>query len=173
MTMASPLPPLIAATAQRRRQLLLQHRLDEAADATAQTGLDRVEPSVARKQPIRARRCRAILVHGVVSSGAPTPGFGCRVAAGDYVTPFPTTSQTGPKFDFGHLALRFMLRGKGHRRCRLAVGWGVSACLIWCATLRNPARPRLPCARWRVCRQRWVGSCGTTRLLWRRAWCVG
>src|SRR5215211_4787668 len=96
MTMASPLPPFIAATTQRRRQLLLQHRLDEAADAVAQTGLDRVEPSVTRKQPLGARRCRAILVHGVVSPGASTPGFGCRVSTGDYVTPFPTTSRTGP-----------------------------------------------------------------------------
>src|SRR5215213_2238865 len=96
MTMASPLPPFIAATTQRRRQLLLQHRLDEAADAVAQTGLDRVEPSLTRKQPLGARRCRAILVHGVVSPGASTPGFGCRVSTGDYVTPFPTTSRTGP-----------------------------------------------------------------------------
>src|ERR687885_1488123 len=97
MTMASPVPPFIAATAQRRRQLLLQHRLDEAADAAAQTSLDRVEPSLTRKQPLGARRCRAILVHGVVSPGAPTPGFGCRVSTGDYVTPFPTTSRTGPQ----------------------------------------------------------------------------
>src|SRR3954447_11963039 len=96
MTMASPVPPLIAAATQRRRQLLLQHRLDEAADAAAQTGLDRVEPSLTRKQPLGARRCRAILVHGVVSPGASTPGFGCRVSTGDYVTPFPTTSRTGP-----------------------------------------------------------------------------
>src|SRR5215211_7171115 len=96
MTMASPLPPFIAATTQRRRQLLLQHRLDEAADAVAQTGLDRIEPSVTRKQPLGARRCRAILVHGVVSPGASTPGFGCRRSTGDYVTPFPTTSRTGP-----------------------------------------------------------------------------
>src|SRR3954452_16417668 len=96
MTMASPVPPFIAATAQRRRQLLLQHRLDEAADAAAQTGLDRVEPSLTRKQPLGARRCRAILVHGVVSPGASTPGFGCRVSTGDYVTSFPTTSRTGP-----------------------------------------------------------------------------
>src|SRR5215213_6978796 len=97
--MASPAPPLIAATAQRRRQLLLQHRFNEAADAAAQTSLDRVEPGVARKPPIRDRSCRAILVHGVVSPGAPTPGFGCRVAAGDYVTPFPTTSRTAPYDD--------------------------------------------------------------------------
>src|SRR5215213_4817952 len=96
MTMASPLPPFIAATTQRRRQLLLQHRLDEAADAATQTGLDRIEPSLTRKQPLGARRCRAILVHGVVSPGASTPGFGCRVSTGDYVTPFPTTSRTGP-----------------------------------------------------------------------------
>src|ERR671920_1737399 len=99
MTMASPLPPFIAATAQRRRQLLLQHRLDEAADAAAQTGLDRVEPSLTRKQPLGAHRCRAILVHGVVSPGASTPGFGCRGSTGDYVTPFPTTSRTGPNID--------------------------------------------------------------------------
>src|SRR5215213_5149403 len=97
MTMASPLPPFIAATTQRRRQLLLQHRLDEAADAATQTGLDWIEPSVTRKQPLGARRCRAILVHGVVSPGAPTPGFGCRVSTGDYATPFPTTSRTGPR----------------------------------------------------------------------------
>src|SRR5215218_9669300 len=93
--MALEAPPLLAATAQRRRQLLLQYRFNEAADAAAQTSLDRVEPGVARKQPIRARRCRAILVHGVVSSGAPTPGFDCRDSTGDYVTPFPTTSRTG------------------------------------------------------------------------------
>src|SRR6185503_10098407 len=72
------------------------HRLDEAANAAAQTSLDRVEPSLTRKQPLGARRCRAILVHGVVSPGASTPGFGCRVSTGDYVTPFPTTSRTGP-----------------------------------------------------------------------------
>src|SRR3954453_3341979 len=98
MTMASPLPPFIAAATQRRRQLLLQHRLDEAADAAAQTSLDRAEPSLTRKQPLGARRCRAILLHGVVSPGASTPGFGCRVSTGDYVTPFPTPSWTGPGF---------------------------------------------------------------------------
>src|SRR6185503_11860197 len=75
------------------------HRLDEAANAAAQTSLDRVEPSLTRKQPLGARRCRAILVHGVVSPGASTPGFGCRVSTGDYVTPFPTTSRTGPPLD--------------------------------------------------------------------------
>src|SRR5215213_7270660 len=110
MTMASPLPPFIAATTQRRRQLLLQHRLDEAADAVAQTGLDRVEPSLTRKQPLGARRCRAILVHGVVSPGASTPGFGCRVSTGDYVTPFPTTSRTGPSSGFSGLRLPWILR---------------------------------------------------------------
>src|SRR3954451_5014610 len=96
MTMASPMPPFIAATTQRRRQLLLQHRLDEAADPAAQTGFNRIEPSLTRKQPLGAHRYRAILVHGVVSPGAPTPGFGCRVSTGDYVTPFPTTPRTGP-----------------------------------------------------------------------------
>ena len=44
----------------------------------------------------QALSCRATLVHGVVSPGAPTPGFGCRVSTGDYVTPFPTTSRTAP-----------------------------------------------------------------------------
>src|SRR5215217_4522540 len=63
--MASPAPPFIAATAQRSRQLL-QHRLDEAADAVAQTSLNRVEPSFARKQPIWARSDRTILVHGAL-----------------------------------------------------------------------------------------------------------
>src|SRR4051794_5086233 len=111
MTMASPMPPFIAAATQRRRQLLLQHRLDEAADAAAQTGLDRVEPSLTRKQPLGARRCRAILVHGVVSPGASTPGFGCRVSTGDYVTPFPTTSRTGPHDASGHECLDSVTRG--------------------------------------------------------------
>src|SRR5215212_6315032 len=31
----SPVPPFVAAATQRSRQLLLQHRLNEAADATA------------------------------------------------------------------------------------------------------------------------------------------
>src|SRR3954453_22188071 len=129
MTMASPLPPFIAAATQRRRQLLLQHRLDEAADAAAQTGLDRVEPSLTRKQPLGAPRCPAILVHGVVSPRASTPGFGCRVSTGDYVTPFPTTSRTGPPC-VAHCAQRHDLRSLdaawpddrdhavGHRRVR-------------------------------------------------------
>src|SRR4029453_3938767 len=73
--MTPPVPPFIAATAQRRRQLLLQHRLDEATDAAAQTRLDRVEPSVPRKQPLSARPCRAILAHGVVSSRRANAGL--------------------------------------------------------------------------------------------------
>src|SRR5215208_6589845 len=73
--MAPPTPPLIATTAQRRRQLLLQHRFNEAADAAAQTRFDRVEPGVARKQPLGALSCRAILAHGVVSSRRANAGL--------------------------------------------------------------------------------------------------
>src|SRR5215211_7262582 len=73
--MALPTPPLIATTAQRRRQLLLQHRFNEAADAAAQTRFDRVEPGFARKQPLGALSCRAILAHGVVSSRRANAGL--------------------------------------------------------------------------------------------------
>ena len=65
--------PLVAPAPQRRRQLLLDQLLDEAADPLPQPGLDRVEPGLPGEQRRPGRLLAAILVHGVVSAGAPTP----------------------------------------------------------------------------------------------------
>src|SRR5215208_5626713 len=98
--MAPPTPPLIATTAQRRRQFLLQHRFNEAADAAAQTRFDRVEPGVTRKQPL-----------GALSSTLAIWG-------------------------------QITRHGRGRMRWLGAGGSAVFGCLIWCATWKNPERPR-------------------------------
>jgi len=66
--------PLVPAAAQGLRQLLFQQRLDEPAHPGADSCLDRVKPGLSRERPhaVRLRR-RAILFHGVVSTGARTP----------------------------------------------------------------------------------------------------
>ena len=66
--------PLVAATAQGRRQFLFQQLLNEATNAFADAELDRIKPPLAGKQPsVNRVRRRAILFHGVVSAGVPTP----------------------------------------------------------------------------------------------------
>jgi len=68
--------PLGPAAPKRRRQSLLQQLLDEIADATPKTGLNRVESGISCKQPRAVRfPCRATLFQGAVSTGAPTPGW--------------------------------------------------------------------------------------------------
>ena len=68
-----PASPLVASAPQRRLELLLHQFLDQAADPASQACLDRVEPGLSGKQRLLPRSLAAILVHGVVSAGAPTP----------------------------------------------------------------------------------------------------
>src|SRR5690242_8065110 len=75
MAVALALAPLIAAPAQRRRQLLLQHRLDKVADAPPNARLDRVKPGFTAKQDLPVRRPRAICLHDVVSSRRANAGL--------------------------------------------------------------------------------------------------
>src|SRR4029077_6951030 len=60
--------PAIAPTRQCAGEFLLQQRLNEAANASPNPVLDRVEP-ILKKQPSAAhsRPCRGIFGHGVVS----------------------------------------------------------------------------------------------------------
>jgi hypothetical protein len=64
---------LVAAAPERLGQLLLDQLLGDAADPPPQPGFDRVEPSLPGEQRRLVRRRRAIPIHGVVSTGAPTP----------------------------------------------------------------------------------------------------
>ncbi|GAV37078.1 hypothetical protein ROTAS13_04771 [Roseomonas sp. TAS13] len=79
MTVAMPrrnaATPLVAAPAQRRLQLLLNQFLDQTADPAPDPRLQRVEPSFPSEQTVPGRVLAAILIHGVVSTGAPTPGM--------------------------------------------------------------------------------------------------
>src|SRR5208283_1811494 len=77
---------LVAAPPQHCGQLLLQHRLDEAADTAPQFHFDRIEPSLARKQRLGSARARAILVHGVVSCRRANAGLWLLSSTGDYAT---------------------------------------------------------------------------------------
>jgi hypothetical protein len=63
----------VAPSPQGRGQLLLEQLLDEAADALPQARLDRVEPGLSGKQGRLGRPLGAILTHGVVSAGVPSP----------------------------------------------------------------------------------------------------
>ena len=82
LTLPRPVPvarelalrPLVPRAAQRRRQFLLQQLLDEPAHPLPDARLNRVKPSLPGKQRRAVRlRPRAILFHGVVSTGARTP----------------------------------------------------------------------------------------------------
>ena len=66
--------PAVALPPQRRRQLLLQHRLDQPADPLPHPSLDRVEPDRPVKHAGFRRSC-VILLHGVISLGASTPSL--------------------------------------------------------------------------------------------------
>ena len=75
-----------SAGGKRRVELGFDHRLDELAHPIAQTGFDRIKPIVEKRDRrlrlrMQNRRLRAIVGHGVVSTGAPTPdrlGFSTR-----------------------------------------------------------------------------------------------
>src|SRR4051794_17395621 len=54
---------------------MTQQLLDEPAYAIPDACFDRVEPGLSREQPRAVRNRRAILCHGVVSAGAPTPDW--------------------------------------------------------------------------------------------------
>src|SRR3954469_15733521 len=68
-----PASPLVAAAPQRRLELLLHQLLNQAADPAPQAGFDGVKPGLPGKQRLLGSPLAAILVHGVVSTGAPTP----------------------------------------------------------------------------------------------------
>src|SRR5207237_6720973 len=91
----------LARARERRLELALDHCLDELAHPVAQAGWDRIKPIVEKIDRrlgcrLQDRRCRAIVGHGVVSTGAPTPGlFGFQHPE---TTPpsIPTTPRTAP-----------------------------------------------------------------------------
>jgi hypothetical protein len=64
---------LVAAAPQRRLELLFHQFLDQVANPAPQFCFDRVEPGLSSKQRLLGNPLAATLVHGVVSTGAPTP----------------------------------------------------------------------------------------------------
>jgi hypothetical protein len=92
----------VARASERRLELALDHRLDEFAHPVTQPGLDRIKPIVEKMDRrlgyrLQDRRRRAIGGHGVVSTGAPTPGlFGFQRPE---TTPssIPTIPRTAPQ----------------------------------------------------------------------------
>jgi hypothetical protein len=79
----------VARTSQRRLELALNHRLDELTDPLTQPNFDRVKPIVEKMDRrlrfrLQRRRRRASIGHGVVSTGAPTPGLIWVSPPGDY-----------------------------------------------------------------------------------------
>src|SRR6267142_4889421 len=81
----------VARARQCRLELGLDHRLDELAHPIAQAGFDRIKPIVEKMGRrlgcrLQGHRLRAIVGHGVVSTGAQTPAsFGFQ-SPGDYAT---------------------------------------------------------------------------------------
>ena len=66
--------PRVAPAPKRCLELPLDQVFDEGADPAPDAGLDRVESGLPREwRPLGGRPVAAILVHGVVSAGAPTP----------------------------------------------------------------------------------------------------
>src|ERR1700730_3597759 len=91
----------IARARQCRLEIILYHRLDELAHPIAQADFDRIKPIVEkmdRRLGLRLQGCRvrAIAGHGVVSTGALTPGL-LRFQNPETTTPsIPTTPRTAP-----------------------------------------------------------------------------
>jgi hypothetical protein len=86
---------IVARSPQRRRQLRLEHFLDERADLVANPGFNRVEPICSQEwNPVSKR---VILRHGVISAG----GVNRRSlgsASGDYATSnFPPLLRRDPR----------------------------------------------------------------------------
>ena len=69
-------PPIAAITRppESRRKLFLEHQLAEPGHSLPHTRRDRIEPTRTIKQGRCNRRC-AILLHGMISLGAPTPSL--------------------------------------------------------------------------------------------------
>src|ERR1700738_1926616 len=91
----------VAGARQYRLELGLDHRLDELAHPIAQADFDRIKPIVEkmdRRLGLRLQGCRvrAIAGHGVVSTGALTPGL--LGFQNPETTPpsIPTTPRTAP-----------------------------------------------------------------------------
>src|ERR1700730_17146779 len=92
----------VAGARQYRLELGLDHRLDELAHPIAQADFDRIKPIVEkmdRRLGLRLQGCRvrAIAGHGVVSTGALTPGL--LGFQNPETTPpsIPTTPRTAPE----------------------------------------------------------------------------
>src|SRR5215831_5062869 len=91
----------VARASQRRLELALNHRLDELTDPLTQPDFDRVKPIVEKMDRrlrfrLQDRRRRASLAHGVVSTGAPTPGLLWVSPPETTPSSIPTTSRTAP-----------------------------------------------------------------------------
>src|SRR5467141_4491791 len=91
----------VARARQCRLELGLDHPLDELAHPIAQAGFDRIKPIVEKRDRrlgwrLQGRRVRAIAGHGVVSTGAQTPGL--LGFQNPETTPpsIPTTPRTAP-----------------------------------------------------------------------------
>ena len=70
----------VAWASERPLELALDHRLDELTHPLTQPGFDWIKPIVEKMDRrfgfrLQGRRRRAIVGHGVVSTGAPTPGL--------------------------------------------------------------------------------------------------
>src|ERR1700719_980195 len=92
----------IARARQCRLELSLDHRLDELAHPIAQADFDRIKPIVEkmdRRLGLRLQGCRvrAIAGHGVVSTGAQTPGLLGFQHPETTPPSIPTTPRTAPQ----------------------------------------------------------------------------
>src|SRR5580704_2351567 len=91
----------IARARQCRLELSLDHRLDELAHPIAQADFDRIKPIVEkmhRRLGLRLQGCRvrATAGHGVVSTGAQTPGLLGFQHPETTPPSIPTTPRTAP-----------------------------------------------------------------------------
>src|ERR1700745_385299 len=91
----------VAGARQCRVELGLDHRLDELAHPIAQADFDRIKPIVEkmdRRLGLRLQGCRvrAIAGHGVVSTGAQTPGLLGFQHPETTPPSIPTTPRTAP-----------------------------------------------------------------------------
>src|SRR5580700_7627560 len=91
----------VAGARQYRLELGLNHRLDELAHPIAQADFDRIKPIVEkmdRRLGLRLQGCRvrAIAGHGVVSTGALTPGLLRFQNPETTPSSIPTTRRTAP-----------------------------------------------------------------------------